>query len=271
MTTTVETEPTLEDVGLMEARLVDLEVQADELEEREQQLTKQIAEIHTGGTGSKKDLPNLTQQRREARDGRVDVVDAIALLRDQIKHRRGVVAVEEAKKRQTGIAKAHGRLQHDLTNDEAAVEAASIDYRQKVDRVNERFHALSLLKAEAEALADRLGVPAPRFAPVTVPALREACMQAALVVGNATFLDHGHIAKATERCEHALRTRRTYREVSGTPTAAIIRTAGSQPWPPLTTAQQEVIASRKRDAEAEAATAARFEGEASRGLQRRSL
>lgn len=198
------------------------------------------------------------------------MVDAIALLRDQIKHRRGVVAVEEAKKRQTGIAKAYGRLQHDLTNDEAAAAAASIDYRQKVDRVNGRFRALSLLKAEAEALADRLGVPAPRFAPVVVPALREACVQSALVVGGATFLEHGHIAKATEKCEHDLRTRRTYREVSGTPTAAIVETAGLRPWPALTETQEAILASRKAEAEQEARESARFGAEADRAVPLRS-
>ena len=144
------------------------------------------------------------------------------------------------------------------------------DYKAAVSQLNDRFRALTMLRAEAAALADRLGVPAPRFAPVTVPALREVCKQAALVVGGATFLDHGHIAKATEKCEHDLRTRRTYREVSGTPTAAIVETAGLRPWPALTETQEAILASRKAEAEQEARESARFGAEADRAVPLRS-
>ena len=128
-----------------------------------------------------------------------------------------------------------------------------------------------MLVAEANAQADRFGLPRPTFAPVVVPALREGCVAVARTMQSVAFLDHVHVRSATETCEHGLRTHRTYEEVANTPSGAILNAAGPKAWPALTARQQEIVEGRERERQAEAATAARFEGEASCGLQRRSL
>ena len=111
---------------------------------------------------------------------------------------------------------------------------------------------------------------APTFAPVVVPALRESC--AAATAESATFLDHAHVRPATEKCEHGLRARRTYQEIADTPSGEILKVPGGpKPWPDLTAKQREIVEGRERERQAEAVTAARFAGEASRTLPRRSL
>ena len=146
MTTTETEQPTLEDIGLMETRLVDLELEADALEVCEQQLSTQIAEIHTGG-GSKKDLSSLSQQRREAREQRADMLEAAATLRTQVARDLEVASVAAATVRVKDIRKAYGSLCNELENDERAVEKAAIEFKVKAERVNERFATLATLRA----------------------------------------------------------------------------------------------------------------------------
>ncbi len=129
---------------------------------------------------------------------------------------------------------------------------------------------LATLAAEANALGDRFGVDIPTFAPVVLPAMREGCAAAAMAV-DVKFLDHVHVSPATEKCEHGLRTRRTYQEVANTPSGEILKAAGPKAWPALTAKQQGIVESRERERRAEAATVARFEGEAARRLQRARL
>ena len=270
--TTTETEPTLEAVAVLETRLVDLEVEAEGLEAGEQQLTKQIAEIHTGG-GSKEDLPALMRSRSEAKEARGDVVQAAAVLRTRIAEDLEVASVAAAVQRLKDIRKAHGGLCRVLENDERAVEKAAIEFKAKAGRVNTRFETLAMLRAEAEALVDRFpAVPAgPRFPAITVPARRETCVQASFVVGSVTFRDHGHIATAMQKDADGLRSRRSYREVSGTPGGAIIEAAGARPWPALTEAQEAILAGRKRDAVQEERESRRFAVEGDRSIERPGL
>lgn len=262
---TTETEPTLEAVAVLETRLVDLEVEADALGEREQQLSQEIAEIHTGG-GSKKDLPALMRSRSEAKEARGDVVQAAAALRTRIVEDLEVASVAAATQRLKDIRKAFGGLRRVLENDEVAVEKAAIEFKAMVERVNQRFATLAQLRAEAEALYHRFpAVPAgPRFPAITVPAKREVCIQASFVVGSVTFRDHGHIAMAMQKDADGLRSRRSYREVSGTPGGAIIEAAGARPWPALTEAQEAILAGRKRDAVQEERESRRFAAEGAR-------
>ncbi len=148
---------------------------------------------------------------------------------------------------------------------------AAASYKAKANRLNGRYRALAMLRAEAQALGDRFGVAAPTFAPVVIPAQREACATAALVVGGIKFLDHSHVSPGTERDEHHLRTRRTYAEVAGTPGGEILKAAGLKAWPELNAKQRGIVESRVREREEEAVTAARFEGEAERSTQRARL
>ncbi|MEE8301442.1 MAG: hypothetical protein V3S24_03295 [Candidatus Tectomicrobia bacterium] len=152
--------PTMVEVGELTDRATALEQQADQLLEQEQDLTQQIAEHHAaGGTGSKLDA--LTKQRRAVREQRADILEALPLLRDQIAKDREAACTAEAVTRMRGISRAFGSLRQELDDDEAKVQQAAAAYRVAVNRVNERYKALALLKAEANALQDRFGVAAP--------------------------------------------------------------------------------------------------------------
>ena len=259
--------PTRTQVQKQEARAAALEQQAKELEEQERELANQIAECHASGAG---DRDALTRQRREVRVLWADILEALPLVRARLTADREQAAKAEAEKRMRGIARAHGSLRQELDDDDARVREAATAYKAAADRLNQRYRSLAMLGAEAGALCDRFGVAAPMFAPVVIPAMRKVCGAAALVVDGVKFLDHAHVRTATEKCEHGLRTRRTYAEIAGTG-GGIIKAAGLKPWPELNAKQREIVESRVRERQAEAATAARFEGEAARGLQRTGL
>jgi len=264
--------PTMVEVEELTDRAATLEQQAKELGEQDQDLTQRIAECHATGGNKGKGLATLTQQRRELRYLRGDLLEALPPLRDQIAKDREAACTAEAVKRMTGISRAHGSLRQELDDDERKVHEAATVYRDAVNRVNARYKALAMLRAEAGALADRFGVAAPTFAPpVVIPALREGCREAAMTAQSVAFLNHAHVSPATEPDEFDLRTRRSYKEISGTPGFAIIKTAGSQPWAPLTEAQQKVLDGRMRDAEAEIRESKRFALEGERALQRSGM
>ena len=265
--------PTLKDVEALEFRLGDLELDADREEEREQDLSKQIAEIHTGG-GNKKDLPGLSQQRREVREQRADMLEAAATLRTQVAQDLEVASVVAAAVRVKDIRRAFGSLRRVLEADELAVGKAAVEYKATAERVNERFATLAALRAESEALYDRFPTvpPGPRFPPITAPSRREPVIQASLVASSVKFLGHVHIAKETEKCPHSIRSRRTYRELgAATLGAAIIKAAGLGDWPALTAAQEAILAGQKRGASAEVLESQRFSEQGDRATERPGL
>ena len=139
--------------------------------------------------------------------------------------------------------------------------------------VHQTFGALAKLRAERGALLDRFaGVTAANLPPrpIVAPARHEGVGLAVETVA-INFADHAHTAMAREKDEHMLRSRRSYKEASGTPGYAIIEVAGLVPWPELTTAQESVLAGRRRDAEAEQRDSTRFAAESERALERRGL
>ena len=262
--------PTMVEVAELTDRAASLEQQAEQLAAEEQDLTKRIAEHHaSGGTGV--EFAALTKQRRAVREERADILETLPLLRDQVAKDRELACTAEAATRMRGISRAFGSLRQELEEDVTKVQAQAAVYVEAVQSVNNRYKSLITLKAEASALSDRLGVPAPAFSPVVLPSLREGCREAAVVVDGARFVDHHHIAPATETCQYKLRTRRTYREINGTLGGKILKAAGPRPWAALTPQQEAIVESRERERQAEAATVARFGGEALRGLTRSRL
>jgi len=219
-----EDTPTLAQVEELIDRAAALQQETEELLKRETALTQQIAEHHAAGGNKKgKGLATLTQQRRETRERRADLLAALPLLQDRIAQDREAAGRVAAAKRMTGISRAHGSLRQELEQDVTKVQAQAAVYVEAVQSVNNRYKSLITLKAEASALTDRLGVPAPAFSPVVLPSLREGCREAAVVVDGARFVDHHHIAPATETCQYKLRPRRTYREIRRSYIIHIIR------------------------------------------------
>ncbi len=252
----------------MTARLKALEAKEQALSIKEEGLAAEIADAHVHGLDQKA-LDLLTYNRREAKEDREDVSEAIPLLQARIAELREAASKGEGERRMRGIGKAFGSLRQELDEDvEKALTQAKV-YAEAVGVVNDRYRALMLLKAEASGLSDRFGVGAPAFSPVVIPSLRGGCNEASLVVDRARFVNHYHLPPATAKCEHGLRTRRTYREVSNTLTATIIESAGGpKPWPPLSATQHEIVESRERDRQAESRESARFALEGERGMAR---
>ena len=262
--------PTMVQVEELTDRAASLKEQTEQLEQQEQDLSQQIAKVHASGGTKGKRLAALTQERREVREQRADILEALPLLRDQIAQDREAACRAEAVKRTTGIRQAHESLRAELDADEAAATKAAAAYKVAVNRVNDRYKALVLLTAEAQALSHRFDVAVPSLTPVALPALRAECQEAARTV-QTSFVDHVHVRAVIEKCEHGLRQRRSYEEVASTPSGEILNAAGPKPFPPLSERQQETVASRSRAKEAEVAAAARFAGEAAHTVQRRAL
>ena len=250
--------PTLVDVEQLVTRLETLKQQESALAIRETTIATEITDAHINGLDQEK-LSHLTYNRREAREDREDVAQAIPALQDKIKQVREAACLGEASKRMRGIGKAFGSLLTEIEEDEVRVQVKARVYSEAVSRLNDRYKALKVLKAEASALSDRFAVKPPTFLPVALPALREGCKQAASIV-QTPFLDHHHISPKTEKCADGLRERRTYGEVNNTPTALIIESAGPKPWPPLTAKQTEIVGAREREKVTEAAAFARAGG-----------
>jgi hypothetical protein len=192
---------------------------------------------------------------------------AIAELEQHLATDREAAGQAAAQKRMIGIARAHGSVRQELDDDDAKVREAAVAYKEAADRVNARYRGLEMLRAEANALADRFGVAAPTFPPVVIPAMREGCAAAVMEV-QVKFLDHAHVSPATEKDEHGLRSRRNFAEIAATPGGQIIATVGPKPWPELTDKQREIIAGQERQQAQEVAELRRFATEANRGLQR---
>lgn len=249
---------TLEQIRRQQATLAALERQAEELQVEEETLGREIVKALAAGD-KQQDAKALRVRRRNAREQRADILEALPLLREQIRRQRKQVGSSEATKRFTGISRAFGLLAQELTDDETKVFESAKAYKSAVDQLNKRFKALALLRAEADALADRFGLTRPEYAPVVLPAHRDGCLDAASIVAEVSFLDRSHRIPVMEKCEHQLRRRRTYEEIKGSPAFEIIEAAGGpKDWSPLNERQLEIIASRKADAEAERKISARI-------------
>lgn len=163
-----------------------------------------------------------------------------------LKVEAAIAAEREAK----GKAAAHARLAvirdaytplvRQLEQDgERLREAASV-YRAALEDANTHAGKLTMLRAEASALADRFTLSAPVLAAVAIPG---ECWKAEEMVSGLTLqapADAGHVY---EKDHTTLRRRRTYSEVPrGTEAAAIIQAAGPKPWPALSAAQEAVVA-----------------------------
>jgi len=245
---------TLEQIRRQEATLAALERQAEELQVEEETLGREI--VKALAAGAKQDAKPLRARRREVRETRADILEALPLLRERITTQRKQVGNAEAERRLTGIGRAYGSLVTEYAEDGKRLVEAAQSYAAAKESFNARFVRLKRLVAEQGALIDRFELAATTLPTITIPALHEKAAEAyELIEGTAAFLDHAPrtlLSPATEKCEHGLRQRRTYEEIKGSPTFEIIESAGgAKDWPALTERQKEIVADRKAEAEAE--------------------
>lgn len=251
-----------------EQRLAQMQQQIAELSVEEQALGTEIAVTLAAG----QDATKPRGRRAELRQLRADLKEAAALLEVQLTTDREKAGRTEAEARMKAIGRAHGSLRAQLDADEGSIGEAVAAYAAAVTRLNERYRSLLLLKAEAEALADRFGVAAPALPNVVVPVRRERCTAAAVVAARAEFGDRSYVRPATEEDEHHLMTRRTYKECDATEGYRIIIAAGGpKPWPELTAKQSAIVASRAEQQARVAADAPLLAAEAARAVQRHWL
>lgn len=258
---------TFEEVQHHEQRLAQMRQQIAELDAEADSLGNAVAVTLAAG----QDATGPRARRAEVRQLRADLREAAALLEVQLSTEREAAGKAQAERRMPGIARAYGSVRQELDDDEAKVREVAVAYQVAAERVNERYRALEMLRAEANALAERFGVPAPAFPVTVIPAMREGCAAAVMAAQAVTFLDHAHIRPDTERDEHGVRVRRTYAEIGTTEGFRIITAAGARPWPELTAKQREIVAERERQQAQEAEEMGRFSVEAERSAERRGM
>lgn len=187
----------------------------------------------------------------------------LAALERQLAEQREATAVAAAERRLLGITRADRGLTAAVDAGEARLAEAAAHYVHAVELLNEHYAKLERLRAEADALRDRFpGLAAPALPRVIAPEQRPACVEAARAVAAVSFAEYRGRRVKVEKCEHGVRERRSYREIEGTPAFEIIQAAGLPPWPPLTAAQQQILAQRERDRVEGARQAQRFATEA---------
>lgn len=184
-------------------------------------------------------------------DGAIEKIGATL---PQMREAEGRKAAEA---RLLGIRRAHGSLVAQHEDDLRRYSEAVAALHDAVARINERFKTLTLLRAEAGALADRFALPGPQLTAISPPAMRKLPMPVA------RFSDSGFVRPQSEMDEHRFFTRRTYREIVGSEGFKIIEAAGGpKAWPALSSKQRATVDQRARAKEAEDASMARFGPEA---------
>jgi hypothetical protein len=181
-------------------------------------------------------------------------------LEAEIAETREGEARAKAADRQVACRRAHGskRDQYEkalqrLMEAARAVPAAAAE----VDAI---YRDLQMYEMEDAALSDRFGLGRSAFPTVTPPLMsREG--QAMMVTLPPKLIEHGHQRPGTEKCEHQLRSRRTYKEIANTPAYDIITEAGLRPFPDLTPKQLAELASRQDREVAHRAEAQKISGE----------
>jgi hypothetical protein len=238
---------TLEQVRVLERRATEVETQIVSLAAEEKQLARDIAEAIAAG----KDAKPAQQRRAAIRAERADLSAASTLLRERLATSREAACRAVAEKRLVGIQRAFGSIRSELEVDDQRLEEAARAYAEAASRLVNRWRDLNSLRREAGALADRFGLAAPELPSVGVLGRRPAVGAAIQTVAHAVFPDADYRPVGVEQCEHGIRQRRTYAEVSGAPGFEIITTAGLKPFPPLNQKQRAIVAAREQEAASE--------------------
>ena len=244
MTTKIEATtdaPTLASNAALERRVRKMEKEHDVLKMKEEELQSKI----TTGLAEGRDVTALTTQRRDVREQRDDLLEALPIVRQKLTDDRYAVALDEAKQRHTGIKRAYGSLVSQLDKDEAAVVEACRVVRDAIVTVNARYTTLMKLPGEADALSDRFGLLLPALPPVIAPDRRDV-VAAVIRLQDVAFVRNGRTRPRTEKDETGMVERRTYAEVAGTDAYTIIASVGPKDFPALTDRQRTIVASRER-------------------------
>lgn len=158
----------------------------------------------------------------------------------ELAQQRETAAKAEAEKRVLGIKRGYGGMLTAYDADAERLRQAVVTLRETITTLNDRAGQLALLRAEADALADRFGLPK-----LTLPVPPEPDSKGAdLNVSLPAFWHHRVRHPKTALCEHGLRERRTYMEVADTQAYEIITAAGLRDFPPLTERQREILADK---------------------------
>lgn len=154
-----------------------------------------------------------------------------------------IARIKDVKRAAGGLRTASDAARKTLLEAAKAFRAAADD----VDRLNRQY---AVLRAEGDAAADRFsGVDAPTIPTLLAPNRDPVAIEALRIVQAIDLPDYPVIHEATEKCQHGLRTRRSYGEVAGTPTHEIIMAAGLKAFAVLNETQQRILAEREQERE----------------------
>jgi len=162
-------------------------------------------------------------------------IDALKLIITELE-REAAVEVEAAGRkaaedRLLGIKRAAGSVRAELKEDDARVRKAEKELNEVNAKRTARARSYENLQAEANALSDRFDLPPVKLEVVPEPQSIEVPRPWEYRVKRPSF----------ETCEHGLRTRRDFTELSGSIGYSIIQTAGLKAFRPLTAQEKAVL------------------------------
>lgn len=141
---------------------------------------------------------------------------------------------KEAEERLLGIRRAYGSTVATYGEDEKRVQQAVAALGEAIKTLNGRAKKLEALRAEAAGLADRFDLTAPIL--TIVSESRED-----IASSLPPFWRLRAQRPSFEQCEHNIRTRRDYAELSGSPAYDVIGRTGLKPFRPLTQQEKEIL------------------------------
>ena len=157
-------------------------------------------------------------------------------------------AVAAAEKRIVGVSQASGSLIAQLEADARKLLEAAQAYVAAAERINDRYRKIELLRAESDALADRFGVADAKIPSLMEPDRREVVVAAHRAVLAVDYARQRLSPNPVQKCEHGLRTRRTYQEIATTLGYDIIAHAGLKPFHELTERQRQAVEAAQGEA-----------------------
>ncbi len=144
---------------------------------------------------------------------------------------------KDAEDRLLGIKRAAGSVRSELKEDDKRVSELETELHEANAKRTARARKYESLQAETNALADRFDLPLLKLEIVPEPPPIKA----------PTPWEYRSVRPSFEACEHNLRQRRDYAEISGSDGYRIVSAAGLRAFRPLTERESEVLEDRAEE------------------------
>jgi hypothetical protein len=242
----------------LQGRLTRLTLDRGKLEARIEEVTAQRNEA-----AAQVDKGTVTehQQTLDRLHAELEATTAgLALVQDRVKETREQEGAKAARARCEAIVAEAQEAAAEYERAATTMLECARAYDTARTKFLEAFEKTKELRLEENALCHRFELARSKLPVIPVPARHPVLAQMPFV-GDYNWPDNAHKAEATQRCEHQMRTRRTYKECSRTEGFEIITGAGLRPFAELNARQRELLAEKERDNKREAEIVKRMQQE----------